>query len=119
MTNNIDHFKTFLEAEKAKLIADLSAIAKPNPTNAGDWDTVPGDTEEISMREEVADRLEDNEEREATEKTLEARLREVTAALEKIDVGNYGQCEICQAEIESDRLEANPAATTCKAHIND
>ena len=66
MTNNIDHFKAALEAEKAKLTADLSAIAKPNPVNTGDWDTVPGDTEEITMREEVADRLEDNEEREAT-----------------------------------------------------
>lgn len=117
MTIDTNHFKNLLEAEKEKLTADLSEIARPNPTNPGDWDTVPGDSEEISMREEVADRLEDNEEREATEQTLEARLDEVNLALEKMATDDYGHCEICHMEIETDRLEANPAAATCKAHL--
>lgn len=117
MTNNIDQFKTVLETEKVKLIADLSEIAKPNPTNVGDWNAVPGDTEEISMREEVADRLEDNEERENTTKILEQRLREIETALTSIENGTFGKCEVCQNDIEADRLEANPAATTCKAHL--
>ena len=117
MTNNTNNFRAKLEAEKTRLEEELSTIAKKDP-QTGEWNTVPGDTEEITMREEVADRLEDNEEREATEKTLEISLKETTAALEKIDAGTYGKCEVCQADIEDDRLEANPAAPTCKAHLN-
>lgn len=117
MTINTNHFKSLLEAEKDKLVADLSEIARPSATNPDDWNAVPGDTEEISMREEVADRLEDNEEREATEQTLEARLDEVNLALEKMATDDYGHCEVCHMEIEVDRLEANPAAATCKAHL--
>lgn len=119
MTIDTNYFREKLEAEKDRLTADLSGIATPSPTIAGDWDTVPGDTEEMALEGEVADRLEDNEEREATEQALEARLDEVTLALEKIASDDYGMCEICHMEIEADRLEANPAAATCKAHINE
>ncbi len=119
MTINTEYFKEKLVTEKENLINSLSEIAKPSATNPDDWDTVPGDTEEITMREEVADRLEDNEEREATEKTLETRLDEINLALEKIATDDYGHCEICHMEIEEDRLEANPAAATCKAHIEE
>jgi len=48
---------------------------------------------------------------------LEARLAEVDAALLRIETGTYGTCMVCDKEIEEDRLEANPAATTCKEHI--
>ncbi len=118
MTIDINHFKDRLAAEKARLESELGTIAVRSKTNPGDWDTMPSDTEAIAMREEVADRLEDNEEREAAEKTLEASLNEVTGALARIEAGNFGQCEVCHIAIESDRLEANPAAVTCKAHLN-
>ncbi len=116
MTINTDHYKNILIAEKTRLEEELSGIA--TKTSSGDWNTMPGDTEEITMREEVADRLEDNEEREATENTLEDRLDEVNLALEKMTTDDYGLCEICHMEIEAERLEANPAAATCKAHLN-
>ena len=32
-------------------------------------------------------------------------------------MGTYGSCEISGEAIEVERLEANPAARTCKAHI--
>jgi RNA polymerase-binding transcription factor DksA len=47
--------------------------------------------------------------------TLEKRLADVENALNKIDGGSYGICEVCGNKIEEDRLEANPAARTCKA----
>lgn len=117
-TNTNNNLKDALEAEKLKLIEELSEIAKPSATNPKDWTTTPGDTQDITMREEVGDRLEDNATREATEKTLEKRFNEVMAALERIENDTYGKCEVCQGVIEGDRLEANPAATTCKAHMN-
>lgn len=43
-------------------------------------------------------------------------LTEVNRALEKIDKGTYGQCETCSEEIETERLEAFPAATVCVKH---
>jgi RNA polymerase-binding transcription factor DksA len=35
-----------------------------------------------------------------------------------MDSGSYGKCEVCGKAIEADRLEANPAAPTCKEHMN-
>jgi sigma-B regulation protein RsbU (phosphoserine phosphatase) len=40
-------------------------------------------------------------------------LREVDAALERIDNGSYGICVVCQGEIEHDRLMVNPLITVC------
>ncbi|HLD21335.1 MAG TPA: TraR/DksA C4-type zinc finger protein [Patescibacteria group bacterium] len=48
----------------------------------------------------------------ATEK-LEARLAEVNAALEKMAMNTYGMCTVCKEKIPPERLEANPAASTC------
>lgn len=48
---------------------------------------------------------------------LENRYRTIVRALEKINTGTYGVCEISGEEIEADRLTANPAARTCKAHM--
>jgi DnaK suppressor protein len=40
-------------------------------------------------------------------------LRQVDAALHRIDEGSYGQCEQCGKPIAAGRLEARPTATTC------
>jgi sigma-B regulation protein RsbU (phosphoserine phosphatase) len=40
-------------------------------------------------------------------------LGEVDAALARMDAGTYGICEACQAEIENDRLMADPLCRTC------
>ncbi len=48
---------------------------------------------------------------------LEARLKQVEAALQKIVDGTYGTCEQGD-EIEEARLRAEPAALTCLAHAN-
>ena len=44
---------------------------------------------------------------------LNHRLEEIKKALEHIDKGSYGFCDNCQEEIPLQRLEANPAATSC------
>ena len=42
-----------------------------------------------------------------------AQLREIDAALRRIDDGNYGDCERCEAPINPRRLDADPTARLC------
>jgi RNA polymerase-binding transcription factor DksA len=41
---------------------------------------------------------------------VEGELRDVEAALERLDQGTYGQCEVCGRPIPDERLEAYPTA---------
>ena len=45
--------------------------------------------------------------------SVESELTEVQAALERLDDGTYGICEICGKPIADGRLEAMPAARYC------
>ena len=45
-------------------------------------------------------------------------LSEVDAALGRLDVGEYGRCEVCQEPIETDRLMADPLARVCLDHLS-
>ena len=78
---------------------------------ADDLDTSSADLND------VADRTEEYDERRATLATLEGRYNDIRRAIKKIEDGTYGICEMGGEEIEEDRLEANPAARTCKAHM--
>jgi DnaK suppressor protein len=40
-------------------------------------------------------------------------IREIDAALERIEEGTYGQCAWCEGEIRPERLRALPTATLC------
>lgn len=111
---NAEHFKQRLLDEKKHLEGDLGAIASKED---GSYHAKPAETDETTFRDEVADRLEEMDERIATEGPLEARLDAVTRALKRLDDGSFGNCEVCGKEIENDRLEANPAARTCISHI--
>ena len=42
-------------------------------------------------------------------------LRDITAALARIDSGDYGLCESCEEPIAAKRLEFDPAARLCIA----
>ena len=47
-----------------------------------------------------------------------AHLREVAAALARLDDGTYGVCETCGRAIPEARLEARPTARTCVGHAS-
>ncbi len=66
---------------------------------------------------EVADNIEEFEENTAVLKELEIRYNDIKDALDKIEKNKYGICEVSGEEIEEERLIANPAARTCKAHM--
>lgn len=44
---------------------------------------------------------------------VKKQLDAITAALKRMDIGDYGICERCGREIEAKRLEALPWATVC------
>ena len=115
---NITELKKKLEKERALLEGELRSLGRVNPENPEDWEAVPSDLNiPEADRNEVADKVEDFEEKMATESELEVRLRDVKKALEKIGRGAYGVCEIGGEPIEPERLSANPAARTCKKHL--
>lgn len=119
MNKNWEKFQQRLEQEKEQLEVSLSAIGKKiNVEHNGDWEAIPTETGEIAFRDETADRLEELQERQATEVELEQAWRAVNLALAKITAGTFGQCEICHQDIESERLEALPYARTCKQHLD-
>ncbi len=45
-------------------------------------------------------------------------LKQVDAALERMDKGTFGICEICHGEIEPHRLAADPLLTVCLDDLN-
>lgn len=115
---NTKHYKEKLLAEKTSLEEELGGIAIFN-TETNVWEATP---DQEMMREtddnDAADRFEDFEGRSGMVTTLQSRLTDVNDALNKIEKGTYGICEVSGEKIEEARLEANPAARTNMANMN-
>lgn len=115
---DIEKMKVRLSEELTMLEAELMKIGRRNPSNPADWEARAPSAEDVEADlSEAADRIEEFEERTSILKELEARYNNVKLALEKIEKGTYGVCEIGGEPIEDARLEANPAARTCEAHM--
>ena len=118
--NDIQYFKEKLLKEKAILEEELASIGKVNPDHPDDWNATPGKIETDSADEnEVADKFEELEENQLILNKLEPQYIEVKSALERIEKGTYGICEISGEVIEKERLEANPSARTSMKHMQD
>jgi len=112
------HYRDLLATEQATLEKELSTVGRRNPSNPADWEAVPTDTGQESDPNDAADLIENYEENTAILKDLEIRYNQVLAALARIEDGSYGTCTIGGEEIETDRLDADPSASTCKAHLD-
>ncbi|MDO8589870.1 MAG: hypothetical protein Q7R69_01185 [bacterium] len=118
MAIDYEHFKTKLEAEKKLLEEELEKVGRRNPDNLSDWEATPADKDTSQADENtVADGVEDYEDNVAIVDTLETRYRDLKIALDKIKQGTYGICETDKEEIDTERLEANPSARTCRKHM--
>lgn len=119
MGMNTQPFKTALETERARVHQQLTELGVQNPFVANDWVGTPEDGITAEPDPNVAaDQVEDWGAREGEVSALEVRYHNIIRALKKIDTNTYGTCEICGGTIETDRLTANPAARTCKAHLD-
>jgi DnaK suppressor protein len=102
--------RTLLEAERQAALDRLAALERDHTgiveaagaANHDDEHDPEGATIAFE-REHVAALLDQTRE----------HLRQVDAALHRIDEGSYGQCEQCGKPIAAGRLEARPTATTC------
>ncbi len=108
-----------LRAEKESLEKELSNRGSKDKETS-DWQGM-SDTADTDAADEnvVADAIEELTTNIAVVEELEHRLQAVDRALDRIDAGTYGVCEVGGEAIEEGRLEANPAARTCTAHMGE
>ncbi len=109
--------KENLEKERDILLLQLKDVGKLN-NETGEWEAIP---EELDFPEsdenDKADRFEDFEARSSLMRTLEPRLNDILRSLKNLNKESFGKCIVCKKDIEMARLEANPAAQTCKKHL--
>ncbi|MEX0932338.1 MAG: TraR/DksA C4-type zinc finger protein [Parcubacteria group bacterium] len=119
MAIDYEKYKNKLEEEQAQIEKELAQVGRQDPDNPSNWQAIPREKDSSSADENtVADSVEDYSENNAIVNTLETRLKDVRSGLDKIKHNVYGTCQVCNKEIEEDRLEANPAARTCKEHMD-
>ncbi len=115
---DIQYFKDKLEKERRILEDELETVGHKNSGKTAAWEATSGTMEvDTADDNEVADKLEELEENELILGQLEKQLTEVKAAIERIEKNTYGICEVSGEQIEKERLEANPSARTCIAHM--
>ncbi len=108
----IESLKLKLEEGRATLEKELASFAVEDPKMKGNWDAKRVSNEDSDM-EEKADEVEEYDNLLSLEHSLELKLKNVNAALEKIAAGTYGKCEKCGKEIEANRLQVAPEAKWC------
>ncbi len=123
MKIDLNYFRKKLEDEKKKLEDELKTTSIKNPKDSRDWQAVYPEKDLDEKIEpdflDAAEEIEEYQERYSLNDVLEKRLNNVKDALKAVADGNYGKCTVdgTSHDIEPERLEANPAATTCIAHI--
>ncbi len=107
----LTEIKRKLVEEEARLSSELAQFSSKNIHNKEDFVTqFPelGDKEDESAAEVAtySDNL-------TLERELEASLRDVHGALERIEKGTYGICRYCSKPIDERRLRARPMSSAC------
>ena len=101
----MDPVRATLTAKKAELLEQM-----------GELETLPGDRGEISFGKRVGEGTAlavDRLSQVAVHDKLQVTLADVDRALEKVDDGTYGVCDVCGKPIGEGRLEALPWAVLC------
>jgi len=101
-------YRQLLEAEQQQLRAELAELG------FGDGGGLTYDPNFADSSQVTAERGE----AEVLAGQLQESLREVARALDRLEAGSYGRCEVCGEEIQPARLEAMPATRFCINHAN-
>ncbi len=117
MTTNFKMLRSRLERERQRLLDELAQLA---------LSVRPADERRegspFGKREEEATEAQELEKRLALEKRTKEQMAETDHALEKLNKGTYGRCDICGQPIDPARLEARPRSNlcmTCKVKYKD
>jgi DnaK suppressor protein len=106
-TAKSSQIRSRLEIEKKRIQEELSQL---NSSRTMD-DRREGSP--FGKREEEATESMELEKRLALESRLNSLLIEVERALQKLDAGTYGYCDMCNTLIDPARMEALPQAILC------
>ncbi len=118
--NDFTKYKQKLEQELGQLKNDLTKLGTQNPQNLPEWKLKQPEMDIMNADEnEAADRNEEYHINSIILDKLVVRYNNVTSAIKKFENDTYGICEISGDKIEKERLDANPAARTCKKHIGE
>jgi DnaK suppressor protein len=106
-------FRKLLEEERARLTSAVSFLEKENPGSISDelGELAQGGTD--NHLGDTASALFDRELDEGIEEGAQQTIVEIDAALQRIEDGTYGICEVCGKPIGAERLEALPWARLC------
>ncbi len=105
--------------EHARLVARLRVRHDELTSELARLTEPPDEAAVVSFGKRIGDGTTEAVERIST--TLTARsiassLAEVERALEKVDAGTFGVCDVCDAPIPVERLEARPFTSRCIRH---
>jgi RNA polymerase-binding transcription factor DksA len=115
----LEELREALEIDKENLEEELAAHGRIQ-SDTGDWQGASTGFEgEESDPNDVADQIEELATNVPLVEELEDRHLDVSEALEKMDEGVYGVCEVCNEPIPLERLKANPSARTDMEHAEE
>ena len=100
----IDIYKNKLQHERLLVLKDINDLEKPVSFGS-----------DVDHFEERTDEVEEASNHFGEENDLKKRLDEIDNALQKIELGNYGSCELCSKPIEEEILDIDPESLTCKS----
>ena len=108
MAVTFDELGQRLKEERERLSKELEQLRASAP-HVGE----PKEGSPYGKKEEGAAEAFELEKRLALERGLAGHLNEVEHALQKLEQGTYGVCEVCGQPIDMARLEVRPQANLC------
>ncbi len=108
MNTQLDNRRTELLELRERVLRAAHDIVEDD-TEDGELSSAAGDQHLADHASEMFDREVD----ESLEENAELIVREIDAALERIDAGTYGICVRCGQPIPEERLAAVPYAVLC------
>lgn len=106
-TSKSTQTRTILEGERKRILDQLNQLKSSHSIEER------REGSPFGKREEEATESMELEKRLALENRLNGLMVEVERALEKMDDGTYGYCDVCKERIDPARMEALPQAILC------
>lgn len=108
MTVDLDARRGELLALRERLLTAAHDLVEGDEQH-GELNSASGDQHLADHATDMLDRELDG----TLEENAEQLVREVDAALRRLELGGYGLCSVCGSAIPEERLEAVPYATLC------
>jgi RNA polymerase-binding protein DksA len=111
-TIDTDHFRAELEQHRERLRSTIAHHDIGNSSLTEETGELMSSTSDNHLADTASETYE-REFDEGLEEDAQDQLREVEAALQRIEDGTYGTCSACGKPIPVERLEAVPWTTLC------